>query len=311
MGFPAATIIDHEDRYVGNRDLKASDLDDDGDLDLLLSATYGVGWWENQGDLQFERHGIINNSTYGVNPWDMDGDGDVDIYYLYGHLWVYLENLGTGDFQRRSMALANGVRSMGDLDKDGKIDLVVYDSSDSQTFDWLEYADVAPAALPFYDGFEDPYLGNSWENRLSESARVYLQSDSLITGTQTLHFAEPEAEIILYLDLAGEEEVDLSYLLANEDEPYGEDGLYISADGIDWHLVASRTITTTLDILQYDIDLDEAADLNGLTFNDSFRVKFSLGLSAGGYWLDEVKVSAPSDQFSTIFLPMVVRLEEK
>jgi hypothetical protein len=306
--FPTHIRLDDGDAsYHGNRDMKAVDLDDDGDLDLL-SATWQVSWWENQGDLQFDWQGFIDNSTYSLNPYDMDGDGDVDIYYRYGDLWVYLENLGTGDFQRRSIALLNSFNSIGDLDKDGKIDLVVYDSSASQPFTWLEYADVTPAALPFYDGFEDPYLGNSWENRLSERGVVNIQSETVITGTQSLYFAEPTAEIILHLDLSGEDQVDLSFLLANEDEPHGEDGLYISADGLDWHLVASRTITTTMEILQYEIDLDEAADLNGLVFNDHFQVKFTL--NGGGFWMDEVEVYTPADRVSTIFLPMVVRLEE-
>ena len=68
-----------------------------------------------------------------------------------------------------------------------------------------------------------------------------------------------------------------------------------------------------MDILQYEIDLDEAADLNGLVFNDSFRVKFNLGQYSGGYWLDELKVAAPGapvpGPMGYLFLPMVVRLE--
>jgi len=296
------------DGYAGNRDLKAVDFDDDGDLDLLSA---GVGWLENQGDLEFVGHGIIYNSPYSVYPFDLEGDGDVDIYYLDDDLWLYLENLGTGDFQRRSMALVSSVRAIGDLDKDENIDLVVYDSSDSQSFVWLEYADVTPASLPFYDGFEDPYLGNSWENRLSERGVVSIQSETVITGTQSLHFDYTTAEIILYLDLAGEDQVDLSFVLGNEYEPVYEDGLYISDDNINWHLVMSRTITSTTQAYQYEIDLDEAADTNGLTFNDHFQVKFMLyGGTYCGYWLDEVEVYTPGDQFSTIFLPMVVRLEE-
>ena len=194
----------------------------------------------------------------------------MDVFYSHAP-WIVMEKLATGDFQRRSLALAAPPQSMlGDLDQDGISDLVAFYSAEG-TFEMLEYADVTPAGLPFYDGFEDRNLGNSWENRLSDDGEVLLQSDTLITGTQTLHFAEPEAELILYLDLAGEDQVDLSFLLANEGEPYGEDGVYISADGQDWSLVAGRTITTTMDILQYEIDLDEAADLNGLVFNDSFE----------------------------------------
>ncbi len=307
MSFPTHFRIDETDEYHSNRDLKTVDFDDDGDLDLL-SSNGDVEWWENQGDLQFVRQDIIGNSTYNLFPGDLEGDGDVDIFYRQGP-WMLMENLGAGDYQRRSLALTDPKKSLfGDLDKDGISDLVAYGNGVDEYFDWVEYAEVNPAALLFHDGFEDRCLGNSWENRLSEDGEVLLQSETLITGTQTLHFAEPAGEIILNLDLAGMDQVDLSYLLANEFEPSAEDGLYISADGIDWHLVASRTITTTMDTFQYYIDLDEAADTSGLTFTDKFQVKFSM--NGSGYWLDEVKVSAPGGQYNTIFLPMVVKFEE-
>jgi len=307
MSFPTHIRIDETDEYHSNRDVKTVDFDDDGDLDLL-SSNGDVEWWENQGDLQFVRQDIIGNSTSNLYAGDLEGDGDVDIFYIQGP-WMLMENLGAGDYQRRSLALTDPEKSLfGDLDNDGISDLLAYSNGVDEYFNWVEYAQVNPAALPFYEGFEGLYLGTSWENQLSEDGEVSIQSETLISGTQSLHFDYPTAEIILYLDLAGKDQVDLSYLLANEFEPYAGDGLYISADGIDWHLVASRTITTTMDILQYEIDLDEAARANGLTLNDEFQVKFSLNV--GGYWLDEVDVTSPDDRFSSIFLPMIARLEE-
>ena len=227
MGFPTAIIVDNDGQYHNNKDLEAVDFDGDSDLDFLTSG-YEIEWWENLGGLDFTRHLILDYSAYSIYPGDLEGDGDVDVFYRDGP-WIVMEKLGAGDFQRRSLALANPPQSMlGDLDQDGISDLVAFYSAEG-FFEMLEYAEVTPAGLPFYDGFEDRTLGNSWENWLSDDGEVLLQSDTLITGTQTLHFAEPEAEIILYLDLAGEDQVDLSFLLSNEDEPYGEDGVYISA----------------------------------------------------------------------------------
>jgi len=310
-GFTSSVVIDNEAKYDGNRDLKAVDFDNDEDLDLL-STNGDVEWWENLGDLQFIRHEISANSTYSVYPGDLEGDGDVDVFYTQGP-WMLMENLGTGEFQRRSIALADPEKSIfGDLDKDGSSDLVAYGSGADEYFDWLEYVAVNPAALFFYDGFEDRTLGNSWENLLSDDGEVHLQSDTVISGTQSLSFTEPAAEIRLSLDLAGMEDVELSFVLGTELEQETEDGIYISEDGINWHMVISRTITSTTQVNQVLIDLDEARDLNGLTYNENFQIKFSL--NGGGFWLDEVKVSAPGfselDPIGYVYLPIVVRLEE-
>ena len=106
--------------------------------------------------------------------------------------------------------------------------------------------------------------------------------------------------------------MELSFVLGTELEQETEDGIYISEDGINWHMVISRTITSTTQVNQVLIDLDEARDLNGLTYNENFQIKFSL--NGGGFWLDEVKVSAPGfselDPIGYVYLPIVVRLEE-
>ncbi|MFC1929045.1 FG-GAP-like repeat-containing protein [Chloroflexota bacterium] len=65
-------------------DVYATDLDGDGDVDVLATAlTYGeFAWWENDGNGNFiNRHNITSgfgmyNSVYAT---DIDGDGDVDV----------------------------------------------------------------------------------------------------------------------------------------------------------------------------------------------------------------------------------------
>jgi hypothetical protein len=305
--FPTRVRLDSaEAKYTGNEDLKAVDFDGDGDLDLLTSNG-DVDWWENQGELAFTRQEIIGNFTYNLNPGDLDGDNDIDILYRHGNFWVYLENLGAGVFQRRSIALVDPQRSItGDLDNDGRIDMLVYGTGN---VDWLAFANAVPASLPFYDGFEEPFLGNEWENLLSEEGKVWLQSDTVLTGTQSLFFNEPAAEIILYLDLSGEEQVELSFVLGNELEPAVEDGVYISDDGLDWHLVVSRTQASTTEWTQFVVDLDVASALNGLELNDQFRVKFVL--EQGGFWLDEVKAYVPGSAgtLKHIYLPAIIKQE--
>ena len=48
-----------------------------------------------------------------------------------------------------------------------------------------------------------------------------------------------------------------------------------------------------------------------VTYTTSSNISMvDMDSDGGGYWLDEVKVYTPADRVSTIFLPMVVRLEE-
>ena len=103
LAFPTRIRLDSADaKYVANVDLKAVDFDGDGDWDIL-SSNGDVEWWENQGSLQFSRQDISGYSVGGLYAGDVDGDGDIDILYK----WGYIENLGAGSFQRRSIARPN------------------------------------------------------------------------------------------------------------------------------------------------------------------------------------------------------------
>ncbi len=60
----------------------AIDMDNDGDMDVLGSASWDddVIWWENDGFQWFTQH-VINGNIHSrfVHATDMDGDGDVDV----------------------------------------------------------------------------------------------------------------------------------------------------------------------------------------------------------------------------------------
>ncbi len=60
----------------------AADIDDDGDIDLLLTLGGGdrLSWYENDGSENFTEHVIDNtDGVYTVITGDIDGDGSLDV----------------------------------------------------------------------------------------------------------------------------------------------------------------------------------------------------------------------------------------
>jgi hypothetical protein len=121
---------------LGAISVHASDLDDDGDMDVL-SASYidnKIAWYENiDGEGDFGPQQIISTnamSTRQVYTSDIDGDGDMDVIYVStgDDKVIWHKNDGFGNFgpQLFVTANANGVVSVftEDLDGDGDMDVL-------------------------------------------------------------------------------------------------------------------------------------------------------------------------------------------
>ncbi|MBI2280953.1 MAG: T9SS type A sorting domain-containing protein [Bacteroidetes bacterium] len=127
----------------------ATDLDGDGDLDVL-SASEGdnrIAWYENLGNGNFGSSLIIANNVYiasAVYASDIDGDGDSDVLSASvgnGEIAWY-ENLGDSIFSAQnpvSTASAFGPLSThaADLDNDGDIDVLSASRNDYH-INWFE-----------------------------------------------------------------------------------------------------------------------------------------------------------------------------
>ena len=135
-----------QEGWGGMDDCSVVDFDGDGDLDFWFSGNtdlkegskdaYLIEWYRNSGgaDPQWERLTIHKGNYLGAAVGDMDGDGDWDIISGrdYGtKQFVWLEN--TGDFAadwpehtiRSDMPFHPDEVHIGDLNRDGRLDLVV------------------------------------------------------------------------------------------------------------------------------------------------------------------------------------------
>jgi hypothetical protein len=130
------------------RSIHATDLDGDGDVDVL-SASAGddkIAWYENLGGGTFGPQQVITTSADGafcVYAADLDGDGDADVLSAsYGDDKIaWYENLGGGAFgpQQVISTAAHGARCVYaiDLDGDGDAD-VLSASEDDDKIAWYE-----------------------------------------------------------------------------------------------------------------------------------------------------------------------------
>ncbi len=138
---PPAVGQDFGDQQVitteakGARSVYATDLDGDGDVDVLSASYYDdkIAWYENLGGGSFGPQQVITTHANGascVNAAELDGDGDADVLSASDEddKIAWYENLGGGSFgpQQVITTLANGAQCVHatDLDGDGDADVL-------------------------------------------------------------------------------------------------------------------------------------------------------------------------------------------
>lgn len=129
-------------------DVRAGDLDNDGDMDLAV-AQFGYDdgetrWMENKGNWKFESHVLqYLSGPINVEIVDIDSDGDLDIISLVSQEWEEIYcfiNDGKGQFQPNllygssNQDYGSSGISLSDLDQDGDMD-ILYTNGDA--FDYM------------------------------------------------------------------------------------------------------------------------------------------------------------------------------
>ncbi|NOQ75096.1 MAG: T9SS type A sorting domain-containing protein [Crocinitomix sp.] len=136
------------EKFDGSISIHSSDLDGDGDLDVIISSwTLNViVWFENIGDNQFSKKKLITSDVIlpnSVFTADLDGDGDEDVLSASrgDHKIAWYENLGDGFFGTQSIIADSALIAVSvnaaDFDGDGDIDVVSASRYDSKIA-WYE-----------------------------------------------------------------------------------------------------------------------------------------------------------------------------
>jgi len=143
-------IIDNTYATDGAHSVYATDIDGDGDMDVLLASwdNNKISWYENiDGQGAFSRQQIITTDANGassVYATDIDGDGDMDVISSSRNddkiAW-YMNNDGQGTFGPQQIITtdADGVLSTyaADLDGDGDMDVLSASGYDNKIA-WYE-----------------------------------------------------------------------------------------------------------------------------------------------------------------------------
>ena len=252
----AAIDLDHRIQWLGGRitnfdtigsGLAVGDLDNDGDLDLVLAnlARPSTVYW-NDGGMRFRPEPLATGAARAVNAIDFDGDGWLDLAFTHPgappSLWLSLGAAGPDAaaydrFQRVARLGAGYIaNAMGwaDLDGDGDLDLVTgsYNS-------------------------ELPDLGHGFA--IGGGVAYYENAD----GGLNLTLLAPTAEAlaVLLTDLNGDRRTDI--IIGNDyDHP---DQVFLRAPEAEHGWLAAApfraTATNTMSYDAGDIDNDGRAEL--------------------------------------------------
>ncbi|WP_323787732.1 T9SS type A sorting domain-containing protein [Psychroserpens sp.] len=126
-------IITKSNRWIAP---KYIDYDGDGDMDVIAVSSSGeIAWWENDSDLGFTKHELINTSyTFRhFDVADIDADGDLDIIALE----IFFIRLYYNDGNDIFTEVYNGINNMssniiaGNFDSDSDLEFITSEGNNT------------------------------------------------------------------------------------------------------------------------------------------------------------------------------------
>jgi hypothetical protein len=123
--------------FRGTNGFSFQDIDNDADLDVLITGFHGSKLYRNNGEGRFNLLRRFEGAHYTAAFGDVDNDGDLDVY-LAGMTGIYV-NDGAGAFTLQDAGLIGvGVDArsavFADMDNDGALDLLVASKQGPNTF---------------------------------------------------------------------------------------------------------------------------------------------------------------------------------
>ncbi|HEY7697175.1 MAG TPA: CRTAC1 family protein [Vicinamibacteria bacterium] len=143
--------------YRGTNGFSFQDIDNDADLDLVITGYHGSKLYRNKGEGRFQLDRRFEGVHYTGAFGDVDLDSDLD-FYIAGDTGIYI-NDGAGGFTFQDGIGLDGIgldaRSavFADMDGDGDLDLLIASKQGPNTFfvneaapggGWLKVALTAP-----------------------------------------------------------------------------------------------------------------------------------------------------------------------
>ncbi len=327
--FSPSRIIATGLREVSN--VGVTDLDSDGDLDVLFTSYIGLGhsgqwdvkvvWYENLGFETFSpQRDLTARSTIGANAiGDLDGDGDFDVLLASNNAnegkIVWHENQGGGEFASRLEIIGEATSILGlhlsDLDGDGDPDLLSSSADDDQIV-WRENLGsefsqrrvIATDSVPVHDVFAADLDGDGDLDALSASVGDggIAWYENRGSGERWLHRMvasdadTDNATSVSAADLDGDADADV---LAAYD-PSGQISFYENLG--DGEFSPRRDITADTDnargVHLADLDGDNDLDVLSLSIRDNRIIWYEN--AGGGSFLPQRDVAAYSDGATSV-----------
>jgi len=211
----------------------ATDIDSDGDMDVLSGNWEGVILYKNDGQANFTKHVITSLRACSIHTDDVDGDGDMDVLcaesgggikggYVGSLTWY--ENDGLANFTAHMInSDALGARSVyaRDLDGDGDTDVLLasdlyneiawYENDGQANFTNHVITTDALGAESVYatdvdgDGDMDVLSASAWDNKIAWYENVG-------HGGFTIHMITTDAlgaESVYATDVDGDGDMDV------------------------------------------------------------------------------------------------------